>query len=66
VDSYFLTVTRRGKAHTWRWQIHRRTKPLAVKWYEDGFASENAARRSGEKALREFLADLAREPDDGA
>jgi hypothetical protein len=64
LDRYFLTVTRRGPAQTWKWQIHRRVKPLAVKLYEDGFKSEVAARRAGEKALREFLRDLAQEQDD--
>jgi hypothetical protein len=63
MHNYFLTVTRRGKAHTWRWQIHRRGKPLAVKLYEDGFASEIAARRAGEKALSELLNGIAREQD---
>jgi hypothetical protein len=66
VDNYFLTVSQRSSARTWRWQIHRRIRPLGVKLYEDGFALETEARRAGEKALRELLADIVREKDDDA
>ena len=42
-----------------RWDIERRSKPLGVLVYGEGFPSEFAAKLAGEKALRELLDGLA-------
>jgi len=54
------TLYRRAKL-LWAWEILRRSKPLGVRLYEDGFTSEQAAKLAGEKALRELLERLGRE-----
>jgi hypothetical protein len=41
------------------WEIQRRSKPLGVRLYGDGFKSEFAAKLAGEKALSELLDRLA-------
>jgi hypothetical protein len=43
------------------WEIRRRSKPLGVRLYGDGFKSEAAAKLAGEKALREFLDGLVQQ-----
>ena len=45
----------------WTWEIQRRPKPLGVRLYEDGFKSPFAAKLAGEKALRQFLEQPAKE-----
>ena len=60
-DDYFVTTKRRRRLREWSWEIHRRSKPLGVKLYGDGFKSEPAAKLPGEKALRRLLDDLAQE-----
>jgi hypothetical protein len=46
------------------WEIQRRSPPLGVRLYGDGFKSESAAKLAGEKALREFLDGLAQQQSD--
>jgi hypothetical protein len=54
------TLYRRAKL-LWAWEILRRSKPLGVRLYGDGFKSEQAAKLAGEKALRELLERLGLE-----
>jgi hypothetical protein len=37
------------------WEVARKTKPLGVRLYGDGFKRDGAAKLAGEKALRELL-----------
>jgi hypothetical protein len=58
---YFVTViSNRRRPPNWQWEIQRRSKPLGVKFYKDGFKTESAAKLAGEKALRAFLQEIAR------
>ena len=59
LPDYFVVVT--TERRVWRWEIQRQPIPLGVRLYEDGFKTEFAARLAGEKALREFLAAIAKE-----
>ena len=43
------------------WEIQRRSRSLGIKLYGDGFESETVAKVLGEKALRQFLENLAEE-----
>jgi hypothetical protein len=57
-------MTERGSSTLcgeWWWEIRRRSKPLGLKLYGDGFKSEPAAKLAGEKALRTVLDGLAQE-----
>jgi hypothetical protein len=58
---YFVTVIckRRRRPPNWQWEIQRRSKPLDIKFYKDGFKTESAAKLAGEKALRAFLQEIA-------
>jgi hypothetical protein len=44
--------------------IQRRSRPMGVRVYGDGFPNEFAAKLAGEKALRELLDNLANEPEE--
>jgi hypothetical protein len=58
---YFVTVIcKRRRPPDWQWEIQRRSKPLGVKFYKDGFKTEGAAKLAGEKALRVLLQEIAR------
>ena len=56
---YSLTIKRYKRPRTlyrrakllWAWEILRRSKPIGVRLYGDGFTSEQAAKLAGEKAL---------------
>jgi hypothetical protein len=37
------------------WRIERRSRPLGVRPYGDGFKWEGAAKLAGERALKELL-----------
>jgi hypothetical protein len=54
------TLYRRAKL-LWAWEILRRSKPIGVRLYGDGFTSEQAAKLAGEKALVELLERLRQE-----
>jgi hypothetical protein len=66
---YSLTIKRYKRPRTlyrrakllWAWEILRRSKPIGVRLYGDGFTSEHAAKLAGEKALVELLARLRQE-----
>jgi hypothetical protein len=66
---YSLTIKRYKRPRTlyrrakllWAWEILRRSKPIGVRLYGDGFTSEQAAKLAGEKALVELLARLRQE-----
>jgi hypothetical protein len=58
---YYVVTKRQGDPPTWLWEIQRRSRPLGVKIYGDGFGSEAVAKVLGEKALRQFLEGLAHE-----
>ena len=66
---YSLTIKRYKRPRTlyrrakllWAWEILRRSKPIGVRLYGDGFTSEQAAKLAGEKALAELLERLRQE-----
>jgi|HubBroStandDraft_6_1064221.scaffolds.fasta_scaffold19747_5 hypothetical protein len=66
---YSLTIKRYKRPRTlyrrakllWAWEILRRSKPIGVRLYGDGFTSEQAAKLAGEKALVELLERLSQE-----
>ena len=58
---YYVVTKSHGTPPAWMWEIQRRSRPLGIKIYSDGFASEAVAKVLGEKALRQFLEDLAKE-----
>jgi len=61
-DSDYLVVTKQERTTSvWAWEIHRRSKPLGVWLYHNGFASEGAAKLAGEKALRSLLDGIIEE-----
>ena len=62
MNEYFVSVTISGKPPQWQWEIKRGPKPLGIKLYANGFRLEKAAKLAGEKALRELLDGLARQP----
>jgi hypothetical protein len=63
---YSLAVTRhRYNPTTWMWEILRTPQKLGVRLYGDNFQSAQAAKLSGERALRELLKSLGRKRFDG-
>ena len=58
---YFVVTTPNRTIGVWVWEIHRRSKPLGVRLYHNGFPSESAAKLAGEKALRSLLDAIAEE-----
>jgi hypothetical protein len=62
INDYYVVTSRPGQyPDRWRWEIHRKSKPLGLKMAEGGYQSESAAELAGKRALQEFLADLAKE-----
>ena len=59
--SDFVVIVRRRASSTWGWSIHRRSRHLGVKFYEDGFKTWDEAKLAGEAALKEYLTGLASE-----
>ena len=57
-SDYFVLVRRTPATWEWTYEIHRRSKPLGVRLYHDGFASESAARLAGERLLQRLLDGL--------
>jgi hypothetical protein len=55
---YFVVVRRTPETWAWTYEIHRRSKPLGIRLYHEGFPSESAARLAGEKLLRRLLDGL--------
>jgi hypothetical protein len=66
LDDDYLVIVRQRAPSSWGWRILRRSKPLGVKLADDGFESSEAAKRAGEKVLKELLEAIARETDCGA
>jgi hypothetical protein len=58
---YYVVTKAHGRPPAWTWEIQRRSRPLGVRMYGDGFGSETVAKVLGEKALRQFLEGLANE-----
>jgi hypothetical protein len=59
---YLVTTKSYGRTRClWRWEIQRRSKPLGIKFYDDAFEPEQAAKLAGEKALKVFLDGLRQE-----
>ncbi|MHB8270231.1 hypothetical protein [Bradyrhizobium sp.] len=58
---YVFTSRRGNYPERWSWEIRRKSKPLGIKMIGDGFQSEMAALFAGQRALANFLADLAKE-----
>ena len=42
----------------WTWEIHRRSKPLGVKFDGDEYATAQDAKLAGETALKDLLRNL--------
>jgi len=57
-SDYFVVVRRTSESWVWTYEIHRRSKPLGVRLYHDGFPSESAAKMAGERLLRRLLDGL--------
>ena len=61
-NEYYVITSRRGEyPERWSWEIRRRSTPLGVKLTADGFQSDAAAKFAGNRALDEFLSELAKE-----
>jgi hypothetical protein len=61
LNEYFVSITTSGEPPQWQWEIKRRSKPLGIRLYANGFRSEKAAKLAGEQALRKLLDGVARE-----
>ena len=57
-SDYFILVRRSPATWAWTYEIHRRSKPLGVRLYHDGFPSESEAKLAGERLLRRLLDGL--------
>jgi hypothetical protein len=63
---YYVHIKRTGPFQSkWEWRILRRSKEIDVGIYARGFATAEAARRSGEIALKKLLANPALVPASG-
>ena len=61
-DDYYVVTSRGvGQPDRWSWEIRRKSTPLGIKMTADGFLSDTAAQFAGERALADFLSDLAKE-----
>jgi hypothetical protein len=58
---YFVVTRQDRTTCTWTWEIERRSKPLGIRLYHNGFSSEPAAKLAGEKSLRRLLEDIVRD-----
>jgi hypothetical protein len=58
---YYVVTRSYGDPPIWMWEIQRRSRPLGVRIYGDGFGLEAVAKVLGEKALRQFSEGLAKE-----
>jgi hypothetical protein len=58
---YYVVTRSYEDPPIWMWEIRRRSRPLGVGIYGDGFGLEAVAKFLGEKALRQFLEGLAKE-----
>jgi hypothetical protein len=60
---YHVVVEQPHPNNSWRWgwEIYRDGQPLPVRLRRGPYSSKQGAERAGAKALREFLAGLARE-----
>lgn len=63
-SDYFVFVQQHRATKTWAWEIGRRSKPMGVRVYHNGFASEAAAKLAGEKSLQQLLAGLVADRND--
>jgi hypothetical protein len=61
-NDYYVFTSRYGEhPERWSWEIRRKSKPLGLRLMADGFQSESAAQFAGQRALADFLSDLAKE-----
>ena len=61
-SDYYLVTHEVGKPPVpWGWEICRRSAPMGVRLFEQGFRSKMAAEFSGRRALAEFLRALSQE-----
>jgi hypothetical protein len=58
-DHFVTVIRKRRRPPNWQWEIQRRSNPLGIKLYKDGFKTESAAKLAGEKALRALLQEIA-------
>jgi hypothetical protein len=61
-NDYYVVTSRTGDNPVrWNWEIRRKSMPLGIRLTDSGFQSETAAQFAGNKALTDFLAELAKE-----
>jgi hypothetical protein len=60
-DYYVATSETDARPNAWRWEIRRYSKPMGIKFGEDGFRSQSAAEFAGKRALQDFLEQLISE-----
>ena len=60
-DQYSVVTRSHGRPPVWTWEIQRRPIRLGIRVYGTDSKTESAAKLAGEKALVEFLDDLAKE-----
>jgi hypothetical protein len=58
-DYYIATEETDSRPNPWRWEIRRHSEPMGVRISEGGFRSQVAAEFAGERALQDFLEQLA-------
>ena len=58
-DYYIATEETDSRPNPWRWELRRLSKPMGVRISEGGFRSRMAAEFAGERALQDFLEQLA-------
>ena len=60
-DYYVVTREAGERPDRWRWEIRRRSRPMGVSLSAGGYQSQAAAHYAGNKALAEFLEEIAKE-----
>jgi hypothetical protein len=55
MGDYYVSVKKKGHSSEWTWRILRRSRPLGVRLYGDGFRTAYAARKAGGRELAELL-----------
>jgi hypothetical protein len=61
LNDYFVITRRDARLPKWSWAILRRSQPLGVRLFAGGFQSAMAAKRAGERALKDLLDGIERD-----
>jgi hypothetical protein len=59
-DYYVFTIQTDERPHGWRWELRRHCRPMGVRLGDGGFRSQAAAEFAGNRALEQFLVQLAK------